>query len=166
MALHRGWPLLRSLALARIFAVALNYPFVRGAVFRSSQRHERVLPKYLILALANAAATYAGIRLLGSAGMAAFPAKLSIGSLLFLVDFAIQRLYIFSIEPAGLPDRWRRRDLPLAPVVAAVFLGSLALEAHGFLTANLFSQDIWEPVGVKRFLRYLGMFLGIALPLL
>jgi glycosyltransferase involved in cell wall biosynthesis len=155
-ALHHGWPLLWSLALGRIFGVAFNYPLVRGAVFRSRERHGSVLPKYLLLALADTAVAYAGIRLLG------IPAKLLIELLLFLVNFAIQRLYIFT----GLPSSGRKRAFPFTPVVAAVFLCSLAIEAHGFLTANLFSQDIWEPIGVKRFLKYIGMFVGIAFPLL
>jgi putative flippase GtrA len=150
-ALHRGWPMLWSLALARGFGVAFSYPLARRAVFRSRQRHARLLPKYLMLALANAAVAYASA-----------PGQLLVESLLFLVNFAILRLFIFT----DVPDRGRERAAPLTPVVAAVFLGSLALEAHGFLTANLFSQDIWDPIGVKRFLRYSGMFLGIAFPLL
>jgi putative flippase GtrA len=150
-ALHRGWPLLRSQALAQIAGAAFSYPLVRGAVFRSRERHWSVLPKYLLLALANAAVAYASA-----------PHQLLIESLLFLVNFAILRLFIFT----GLPDRGHKRAAPLTLAVAAVFLGSLALEAHGFLTANLFSQDIWDPIGVKRFLRYTGIFLGIAFPLL
>lgn len=150
-ALHRGWPLTWSLALAQIVGMAFSYPLVRGTVFRSRERHARLFPKYLLLALANGAVAYASA-----------PGRLLIVSLLFLVDFAILRLFIFT----GLPDRGRKRAAPFTPVVAAVFLGSLALEAHGFLTANLFSQDVWEPIGVKRFLKYIGMFVGIAFPLL
>jgi putative flippase GtrA len=150
-ALHRGWPRLWSMALGWIAGVAFNYPLVRGAVFRSRERHQRVLPKYLLLALANAAVAYAGIS-----------AKPLVEPLLFLINFAVQRLFIFT----GLPDRGRKRAFPLTPVVTAVFLGSLALEAHGFLTAHLFSQDIWDPIGVKRFLKYIGMFVAIAFPLL
>ncbi len=54
----------------------------------------------------------------------------------------------------------------LTAIIACVFTGALLAEAHGFRTANLFAQDIWEPLGVKRFLKYIGMFLGIAAPLL
>jgi hypothetical protein len=150
-ALHRGWPMLWSLALARVAGMAFSYPLVRGVVFRSRARHAKLLPKYLLLALANAAVGYASV-----------PAQLLTESLLVLVNFAILRLFIF----AGEPERGRQRSAPLTPVVVAVFLGALALEVHGFLTANLFSQDIWDPIGVKRFLRYIGMFVGIAFPLL
>lgn len=151
-ALHRGWPAIWSLALGWIVGAGFSYPLARSAVFRSCERHERLLPKYLLLALANAAVAYAS-----------FPAKVLVEPLLFLLNFAIQRLFIF----AGLPDReHRKQPVPLAPVVTAVFLGALAIEVHGILTANLFSQDIWDPLGVKRFLRYIGAFVGIAFPLL
>ena len=64
---------------------------------------------------------------------------------------------------------WPRFTLPAglaAELVMLVFLAALAVEAYGFGTARLFSQDIWAPIGVKRFLRYMGMYLGIAMPLL
>jgi hypothetical protein len=54
----------------------------------------------------------------------------------------------------------------VSAVVGLVLLGALAVEAYGFRTATLFSQDIWEPIGVKRFLKYIGMFLGVAFPIL
>ncbi len=54
----------------------------------------------------------------------------------------------------------------LAAIVGAVFTAALLVEAHGFGAADLFSQDIWESIGVTRFLKYIGMFLGVAFPLL
>jgi hypothetical protein len=51
-------------------------------------------------------------------------------------------------------------------MVLLVFLGALAVEAYGFGTASLFNQEIWAAIGVKRFLRYIGMYLGLALPFL
>ena len=60
----------------------------------------------------------------------------------------------------------RKRAVATAAVITAVFLGALAIELHGLLNASLYAQDIWEDIGVKRFLRYIGMFVGIAFPLL
>ena len=67
---------------------------------------------------------------------------------------------------ASLKRRDRRGAAALAAMITAVFLGALAIELHGLLDANLYAQDIWEDIGVQRFLRYIGMFVGIAFPLL
>lgn len=202
-ALDDGSSLLWSLALGRIFGVAVNYPLVCGFVFRSRQRHVRALPKYLLLVLASGTASYCGIGLLSSVmGIATIPAKLVVESLLFLVNFAAERLFVFDLtdprepfselDPEGVRPEGSRPEgnrpegnrpegnrpegdqqvnarVPaglLTAMVVAVFLGALSIEAHGFLTANLFTQDIWDPIGVTRFLKYLGMFLGVAFPLL
>ena len=173
LALHQGASVLLAQILGRAVALVFNYTTVRSSVFYSHQRHKTVLPKYLLLALASGTVSYGGIRLLGATlGSAAIPAKLIVESLLFLVNFAVQRLFIFKTDANGAP---RTAPTPAAPtwwpgllsaVVALVFVGALAVEAHGFRTAALFSQDIWDPIGVKRFLKYIGMFLGVSVPLL
>ncbi|HEX3747131.1 MAG TPA: glycosyltransferase [Bryobacteraceae bacterium] len=165
-SLHHGGTLLRSLALGRILALAFNYPAVHGAAFRSRQQHRTVLPAYLLLALAHAAATFAGIGFLGSAlAIAVIPAKLIVESSLFLVNFAIQRLFIFTPGPRILSGR-RQTPAAFQATVATIFLGALILEVHGFLTSALFSEDVWVPVGIQRFLHYIGMFVAVAFPLL
>ena len=309
LALRQGGSVLLSQILGRTVGLAFNYTMVRSSVFYSHQRHKSVLPKYLLLALVSGTASYGGIRLLSAKlGINPVPAKLMVESLLFLVNFAVQRLFIFkagangalrvadsrAVEAApagGLPDangargtesravdaatagslpdasgargtESRARDaatagglpdasgargtesravdaatgglpdasgaratesraadaatagglpdasgargtesrpaeaatagglpdasgargtesravdaataggLPVglvSAVVGLVLLGALAVEAYGFRTATLFSQDIWEPIGVKRFLKYIGMFLGVAFPIL
>ena len=169
LALHRGGSVLLSQALGRTVGLAFNYTTVRSSVFYSHQRHKTVLPKYLLLALVSGTASYGGIRLLAATmGIAAIPAKLAVESVLFLVNFAVQRLFIFKPEGRSQePEVKTTRDpRPLAAVVAAVFVGALAIEAHGFLTATLFSQDVWVPIGVTRFLKYIGIFLGASVPLL
>jgi putative flippase GtrA len=168
LALHRGGSVLLSQALGRTVGLAFNYTMVRSSVFYSHQRHKTVLPKYLLLALVSGTASYGGIRLLASTmGIAAIPAKLAVESLLFLVNFAVQRLFIFKPEERRPESEVRTGPAGLfTAVVAAVFAAALAVEAHGFLTATLFSQDVWEPIGVKRFLKYIGMFLGASVPLL
>jgi hypothetical protein len=47
-----------------------------------------------------------------------------------------------------------------------VFLGVLGLEAYGIRTGHLFSQHIWEPVGLHRLARFGGEYLAVAVPLL
>src|ERR1019366_5096256 len=51
-------------------------------------------------------------------------------------------------------------------LVLLVFLGVLGLEVYGFRTGHLFSQHIWEPVGLQRLAKLGGVFLAIAVPLL
>jgi dolichol-phosphate mannosyltransferase len=170
LALHRGGSVLLSQVLGRTVGLAFNYTMVRSSVFYSHQRHKTVLPKYLLLALVSGTASYGGIRLLSATmGIGAVPAKLAVESLLFLVNFAVQRLFIFKPEERSQEPEVRRTRGPAGPltaVVAAVFVGALAIEAHGFLTATLFSQEIWVPIGVHRFLKYIGIFLGVSVPLL
>ena len=59
-----------------------------------------------------------------------------------------------------------RKAVAATAVIGGVLAAALLAEAHGFGSANLFSQDIWEPIGAKRFLKYMGMFLGFSLPVL
>jgi glycosyltransferase involved in cell wall biosynthesis len=51
-------------------------------------------------------------------------------------------------------------------LVLLVFLGALGLEVYGFRTGHLFSQHIWEPVGLQRLARFGGEYLAVAAPLL
>jgi len=176
LARHQGATVLTAQILGRTLGLAFNYTMVRRSVFYSHQRHRSVLPKYLLLVLVSGSASYGGIRLLmATTGIGAIPAKLMVETLLFVVNFAVQRLFIFKTEDtsqeteAGLRTSPAKSPLPdglISAVVALIFVGALAAEAHGFLTAKLFRQDIWEPIGVKRFLKYIGVFLGIAVPVL
>jgi len=171
LARHYGASVLLSQILGRAVALAFNYTMVRRSVFHSRQRHSLVLPKYLELTVVSGLASYGGIRLLTmKTGMDAVPAKLMVESLLFLLNFAVQRLFIFkkgangAQPPAGTADAWPASRVRAG--VALVFVGALASEAHGFFTGKLFSQNVWDPVGVERFLTYTGVFLGVALPIL
>ncbi len=51
-------------------------------------------------------------------------------------------------------------------LVYAVLAGALSLEAYGFATAHLFSQEIWQPAGLHRAGRFAGIYLAFALPVL
>src|SRR5271157_1999725 len=172
LAYRHGGNILASQVLGRVFAVAFNYSMVRSSVFYSHQQHRKVLPKYLLLVLASGTVSYGGIRLLSTnLGINPVPAKLLVETVLFFVNFAVQRLFIFKPDgAAAAPHEPRRpRTLPgrlVSTVVVLISLGVLAMEVYGFRTGHLFSQEIWLPVGIKRFTRFIGMYLGVSVPVL
>jgi glycosyltransferase involved in cell wall biosynthesis len=101
IAFHFTGNVLTSQLLARAASVFYAYPLVRRAVFLSEERHRIVLPRYLLLVAVNTAFSYMGMEsLIGILRIEVFPAKLSIEALLFVVNFLIQRDWIFT----------RRRD--------------------------------------------------------
>ena len=171
--------ILASQILGRIFSVGFNYTMVRASVFYSHQGHKKVLPKYLLLVLASGSVSYGGIRLLVSkTGINAVAAKLMVETILFFVNFAVQRLFIFQPENGGsggtglqaVPpersERQARKSVPLSALVLLVLLGVLAVEVYGFATGHLFTQEIWEAIGLKRLTRFTGMFLAFTVPVL
>lgn len=82
---------------ARTAAVAFNYRAVRHAVFFSEQKHSVVLPPYLALVAVNALLSYTGIRLLSYyTPLSVLQSKILTESLLFLINFTIQRDFIFT----------------------------------------------------------------------
>ena len=86
-----------SLFGARVIALAFNYAAVRRAVFLSREQHKIVLPRYLLLAAANVTLSYALITFLtGYLSVAVIPAKISVESVLFIGNFAIQRDFVFA----------------------------------------------------------------------
>src|ERR1019366_10081428 len=88
--------------LGRVFAVSFNYSMVRSSVFYTRQQHKTVLPKYLLLVLASGTASYGGIRLLSATfGITPVSAKLVVETVLFFVNFAVQRLFIFKPDGAA-----------------------------------------------------------------
>jgi len=70
-----------------------------------------------------------------------------------------------AFSKSGAPRPAARRQWG-AWLVLLVFLGALGLEVYGFRTGHLFSQHIWEPVGLARLARFGGVFLAVAAPLL
>ena len=47
-----------------------------------------------------------------------------------------------------------------------VFVAMLGVEVYGFATSHLFSQEIWYPVGLERLVRFTGLYLAAATPVL
>jgi putative flippase GtrA len=174
LTFHRTGNILGSQVLGRLFALTFNYSVVRGSVFHSRQRHREVLPKYLLLVLVSGTVSYGGIQFLRSS-LKIDPtiAKVIAEGMLFFINFAVQRLLIFKPEegnaasasgpdsaetpPQGTAHRW------LAPIVAMVFAIVLGVEAYGFATGKLFTQFIWVPVGLERYLHFLIGFGAFAL---
>ncbi len=95
---------------ARIVAGLFNYSTVRSAVFLSDQRHQVLLPRYLLVVAANAGLSYAGIRLLhGWLQVDVLPAKIAIEALLFVANFLLQRDFVFTRQPSSMkPTDWDR----------------------------------------------------------
>src|SRR5204862_3068333 len=134
------------LVLARLFSVPLNYRFLRDAVFL----RRADLLKYIAWTIVTGGCSYYGILLLTTHhGMGVLAAKLLAETLLFPINFAVQRAFIFRPRDAAAP----RLHL-FAVALGAVFLALVGLELYGLRTSDLFSQDLWHPAGLRRFERY------------
>jgi glycosyltransferase involved in cell wall biosynthesis len=82
---------------ARLIALGFNYAAVRKAVFLSREQHRIVLPRYLTLAAAHVCLSYSLISFLsGTLSVGVMTAKISVESLLFIGNFAIQRDFVFA----------------------------------------------------------------------
>lgn len=87
----------RSQIAGRLAAVLFNYGAARRVVFLSRQSHRVVLPKYLLLVLGSGLLSYALIRLFVSGlSMNIMAAKLLAEGLIFIVNFTMQRDFVFT----------------------------------------------------------------------
>lgn len=173
LAVHRLGSVLASQVLGRTFAVIFNYWMVRSSVFYTQQRHKTVLPKYLSLVVVSGTLSYAGIQMLSQRfGVPVVAAKLIVETFLFFVNFAVQRLLIFKPQDNGeaLPPtaeaRGPERIHPFAVAIGVAFLALLGLEIYGLRVSNVFAQEIWYPVGLKRFERYTEFYAVLSLVLM
>ncbi len=170
LTVHRLGSVLGAQVLGRVFSVTFNYSMVRRSVFYSRQRHQAVLPKYLALTAVSGACSYAGIEFLSRRfAVSVVPAKLAVETVLFFVNFAVQRLFIFRPRESAAPRVPRLPRAPLQPAAVALgiaFLALLGLEAYGFRAAHLFAQEIWYPVGIRRFERFAEIYAAVAALLL
>lgn len=97
LVFHATGTIAGAQTVARIVSVFFNYRFVRRSVFFSDHGHHVLLPRYLLLAGANAVVSYAGIRLLTAfTHLAVMPSKILVETLLFFANFLIQRAYVFT----------------------------------------------------------------------
>src|SRR5581483_4454227 len=49
-----------------------------------------------------------------------------------------------------------------AILLGAAFLALIACEIHGFRTSNLFGQELWTEIGLRRFLKYAKIYAAVA----
>lgn len=85
-----------SQACGRLAALLFSYGMARRAVFLTREPHRTTLPKYLALVTLSGAASYGMIRLLMHfLSMEVLPAKLLAEGALFLINFVIQRDWVF-----------------------------------------------------------------------
>jgi 4-amino-4-deoxy-L-arabinose transferase-like glycosyltransferase/glycosyltransferase involved in cell wall biosynthesis len=163
--------ILGAQVVARLVSVTFNYSMVRARVFSSREAHQVLLPKYLLLVLASGTSSYLGILAFARLGVSAMPAKLFVETLLFFVNFAVQRMFIFhSGEGAGEGNALRRVRAPSGRFYTWLILAALAvlvaLELYGFRASHLFSQEIWDPQGRARLIQFLALYLAAATALL
>ena len=91
--------LAHSQFLARLGALIFNYTAARRAVFLSQEQHKRVLPKYLLNVAFSGVCSYFLIRLLmDKFGIGVFWAKAAAETVLFLVNFLVQRDFVFTSD--------------------------------------------------------------------
>lgn len=109
-ALHFTGSIAQSQVVSRLIAILFNYTSARRVVFLSRQSHRIVLPRYLLLVLASGLLSYSLIRFFTSAlEMNVLLAKPFAEGLIFIVNFAIQRDFVFTKrEPVQKATDWKR----------------------------------------------------------
>ena len=101
LAFRSGFGILSSQIVGRATAVLFNYSAARRAVFFSQRSHSETLPSYLLLVLTSGMASFALIRMLTTTfGWSVIPSKLLAETILFFVNFMVQRDWVFSRKKA------------------------------------------------------------------
>lgn len=137
----------------RAAALSFKYLMVRNRVFRTRDRHAAAFPKFIALNIASGTASYEFIRLMAGAAPVMI-AKLVVESLLFFVNFVVEREWVFSDreKPAWLRSIavWMLLALP-AVALAAALPGTRLFSEEGF-------REIWTPLGLHHLWRYSVLF--------
>src|ERR1035437_4728131 len=172
----RSGHILGAQVVARLVSVVFNYTMVRARVFASRDAHQVLLPKYLLLVLASGTASYLGIQFATTRlGVSAMPAKLFVETLLFFVNFAVQRMFIFhgregNGEGKAEGNAARRERAPSGRfytwLILAVLAVLVSVEVYGFRTSHLFSHEIWDLEGRARLPQFGALYLAAATALL
>ncbi len=149
---------------ARLVSVVFNYTMVRARVFASKEKHQVLLPKYLLLVVASGTASYLGIQFLTARlAITAMPAKLFVETLLFFVNFAVQRTFIFRTgENPSARQEYAPSGRFYAWLILAVVAVLAGVEIYGFGTNHLFAQQIWAPQGWSRLLQFGALYAAAA----
>jgi putative flippase GtrA len=94
---HFSGSVIRSQIAGRLVALTFNYAGTRTAVFHSQQKHAVVFPKYLALVALNGFVSYQLIGWFsGKLGISVYAGKIVAESILFLLNFILQRDFVFS----------------------------------------------------------------------
>ena len=159
IAYRQGAGVLGGQVAGRCLAVLFNYLMVRWAVFQTRNRHSTTVPRYLTLVVASGAVSYACISLLLNAThIPVLWAKIGVESLLFFVNFAVQRDWVFrrgssdTEEPAARPSRL------FGLLLWAALLFPLVLEIVYFRSAHLLALPTWDAIGQRHFEHYAWWF--------
>ena len=81
---------------ARAVSLVVNYALVRNKVFAAGEAsHRRAFPRYLALAAASALLGYGLIRAFHALGLAVLLAKLIAETIVFVVNYIVQRSWVF-----------------------------------------------------------------------
>jgi glycosyltransferase involved in cell wall biosynthesis len=102
--LHPG--ILTAMVAGRVVACLFNYLMNRSAVFMSRTPVRLSMPRYILLVVFSGTIGYFLIRAAVDSGFCtAIPAKLAVESILFIFNFAVQRVFVFPAPSAASPDR-------------------------------------------------------------
>lgn len=127
--------ILRSQIVGRFAAVAFNYGAARRAVFLSGERHQVLLPKYLLLVVCSGAVSYLLIRAVTLAlPVEVIWAKISAEAVLFALNFIVQRDFVFMKErPANAATDWNDYYLsvPVTAKLTRKYTSRVLLKAVG-----------------------------------
>ncbi len=109
LAIQAGLTGLSAQLTSRGIAVLVNYPLARRAVFLVKEPHRSTLPRYLALVIASGFLSYRLLTLFERRlGIGVLEAKILAESALFLVNFLVQRDFVFVRRGTGTATDWDR----------------------------------------------------------
>lgn len=106
----------QSQACGRLVAMIFNYLGARSPVFHSRQHHRVVFPKYVSLVVISGLLSYEMIQFIHlHAGLSPITSKLIAEGLLFFVNFAVQRDFVFKRRNGKRKAQMSLHGLPVSP---------------------------------------------------
>jgi glycosyltransferase involved in cell wall biosynthesis len=107
--LASGGGLLGGQLLARLIAMNYNYFVVKKWVFASPAAHQKTYPKYAAHVIASGFVSYLLIQLFTTSGLLRLAiAKPAAEITLFLINFAIQKIFVFPPPTTDTATEWDR----------------------------------------------------------
>jgi putative flippase GtrA len=102
-----GWGAPAAQIIARAVAVCVNYPLARRAVFLSKEPHTSTLTRYLTLVATSGFLSFQLLTLLEQRlGWSALRSKIAAESALFILNFLIQRDWVFVRRSSSQATDW------------------------------------------------------------